>query len=380
MRSKTILVLLPFAFYRPSGSSFNSYFRVRALLEIGNNVEVITYPHGEDLTLPCLKIKRSPEKNIFKEHQAGEYKKKIIYDIFIFFTLFKRLLTNKYDMVIAHSSCIYFAIFFKIFFKSKFIANVHGNLEVELIKWRISKNKNLTALVGRIESYLVGKYDAVICIHKSVKNVLLKNNIKNRKIYVIHNSIISDNAIIDNTRTDKPFTILYAGTFVEVQNLSLIYKASEILNNSQIKFLIVGGTEPEIKQEQDRLLSYRTSQVEFIQRKTQEELMPFFVEADIVVSPRVYGHDTPMKLFDYLSKGKCILATNRPIHTEVLNNTNSYLFEPTPEKLAEAILFLKNNPDVRRKLGEKAKADFEANYSFDMMKKKYKTLFDEIFE
>ena len=376
--SKKILVLLPFAFYRPSGSAFNSYFRVKALLEIGSKVDVITYPHGENLKMHSLKIIRIPKNKIFKEHQAGEYKKKIFYDLLIFVSIFKKLFNGNYDVVIAHGTCIFYTIIFKLFFRAKFISNLHGNLEVDLIKWKLSKNKKIAVMAGRLEAFIISRYDAAICIHDSVKALLLKNKIKNTNIYVIHNSFESNGKVDYTAKNDNSFTILYTGTFVEVQNLELIYKAAEILNKDEIKFVVVGGTEDEIAKEQKKIRGFKSRRVEFFPRQTHDALLPFFIESDVVISPRVYGHDTPMKIFDYLSKGKCIIAADRPIHKEILNARNAYLFEPTPEKLAEAVLFLKNNPDIRKKLGENAKFDFDANYSFGMMKEKYRELLSSL--
>ena len=44
-----ILVVVPFAFHRESGSSLSTYYRVLALAQVVDSVTVITTPHGKDI-------------------------------------------------------------------------------------------------------------------------------------------------------------------------------------------------------------------------------------------------------------------------------------------------------------------------------------------
>ncbi len=61
-----------------------------------------------------------------------------------------------------------------------------------------------------------------------------------------------------------------------------------------------------------------------------------FSQADILVSPRIKGTNTPMKIYSYLQSGKPILATDMPTHTQVLSRTTAMLADPSPDKFADA--------------------------------------------
>ncbi len=374
--NKKILVLLPFAFYRSSGSSLSSYYRIRALLELGHKVDIITYPHGEELDIKNLKIFRFPKQKIFKTLQPGEYKKKIVYDLFLFLKFIKLTFRNNYDVIIAHSSMIYWTILLKPFLKSIFVANAHGNLEVELHKWNISKNKKVGEIASKIDSFFIKYYAKTICEHNSVKERLIAKGIKSDKLLLIGIAVFNKNLAVQSLKKkNKKFFIIYTGTFVKVQNLELIYKVAKLLKKADVEFWLFGGIDKEVKYETKLIVKYGVENtVKIFPRKPQPELAKYYEKADIVISPRVIGYDTPMKIFDYMNYGKCILATNKPIHTEILTNKNSYLTKDTPEAFAKAILFLKDNLSIVEKLGISAKNDFEDKYSFDIMKEKYSYL------
>ena len=58
--------------------------------------------------------------------------------------------------------------------------------------------------------------------------------------------------------------------------------------------------------------------------------IPHFVDAcDILVSPRISGTNTPLKIYSYLRSMRPIVATNLHTHTQVLSSEFSLLVEPT---------------------------------------------------
>jgi glycosyltransferase involved in cell wall biosynthesis len=375
----TILVLVPFSFYQQSGSSLSTYYRIMALLDLGYDIDIITYPHGNNLPDEKLNILRSPGRKLFSSFQPGEYKKKIVYDFFILTKCVRQLIKKKYDVVIVHGTMTYWIALIKAFFKPHFIAMKHGNLDVEVAKWGISNKKWIIRLARGIDVWFTNRYKKIICEHHSVMDKFLEAGIQKHKLSLIRIAIISSPTLNADKNTSRPFQILYAGTFVKVQNIELLYKTAELLKNENVVFNIIGAVGIELEEGLKIINSMGISDhVKIIERKPQSELKNYFLNSDIVVSPRVFGHDTPMKIFDYLNFGKCILATDEPIHTEILNKRNAYLTDGTPDSFANAILDLKHHPDLITKLGSQAKTDFTKKYGFDQMVHKYKELIESI--
>ena len=44
-----ILMIAPEPFFEPRGTPFSEYHRIRALLELGHTVDLVTYPFGRDV-------------------------------------------------------------------------------------------------------------------------------------------------------------------------------------------------------------------------------------------------------------------------------------------------------------------------------------------
>ncbi len=378
MNSK-ILVLLPYAFFRSSGSSQSSYYRVLALLELGYKLDIVTYPHGDDISQKNLRIIRCPSFRIFRDYLPGQYWKKICYDFFCTICLLSRSVINKYDFIIPSSSMVYITGLLSSLFRSRLIANMHGNLDIEFIKWDISKRKFSTNLASRVELYSLKRFDHIICEHKSVFEKLKTGKILDSKLSLIGLAVKGEEQLRKIVRPDTKFTILYTGTFVNVQNLDLLFEAAKLLQDQNVIFQCIGGTVFEIKRYNKRLIADKINDIVFLyERKDKEKLKVFYRDSDIVISPRTIGFDTPMKIIDYLNFGKCILATDLPIHTEVLNTDNAILVNPTAEAIAEKIIFLKNNYQIIQEYEDKAKHYFEANFDFQYMVKSYANLFEQL--
>ena len=92
--------------------------------------------------------------------------------------------------------------------------------------------------------------------------------------------------------------------------------------------------------------------------------------ADIVISPRIAGTNTPLKIFSYLHWGKAIVATDIFSHRQVLNEKTALLSAPEPVALAEAILTLLKDEQLRRDLAAGAGEYYETYYSEEIYNNK----------
>ena len=54
-----ILMIAPEPFFEPRGTPFSEFHRIRALTELGHQVDLVTYPFGRDVTMPGLRVFRS---------------------------------------------------------------------------------------------------------------------------------------------------------------------------------------------------------------------------------------------------------------------------------------------------------------------------------
>ncbi len=78
--------------------------------------------------------------------------------------------------------------------------------------------------------------------------------------------------------------------------------------------------------------------------------------ADVLVSPRERGRNTPLKIFSYLRSGRPIVATDIASHTQVLDEWSSVLVPPSAQGLALGIRSLLDEGPARYQATEGALA------------------------
>jgi hypothetical protein len=52
-------MIAPEPFFQPRGTPFSEFHRIRALTDLGHDVDLVTYPFGDDVNLPRLRVFRS---------------------------------------------------------------------------------------------------------------------------------------------------------------------------------------------------------------------------------------------------------------------------------------------------------------------------------
>ena len=96
--------------------------------------------------------------------------------------------------------------------------------------------------------------------------------------------------------------------------------------------LVVGGEPAQVEQAKARAASAgAAAAMVFTGQQPAKEIPGFVQAADLLVSPRIRGTNTPLKIYSYLRSGKPIVATNLLTHTQVLSPAIARLVDPKPE-------------------------------------------------
>ena len=151
-----------------------------------------------------------------------------------------------------------------------------------------------------------------------------------------------------------------------------IFQALKILSQKRndLIFIALGGLESEISEYQKLAENFGVADfVKLLSPVEQNKLAAFQQACDILLMPfpkttHFSFYMSPLKMFEYLSSGRPIIATNLPSIKEILDNTNAILIKPGDfQDLAEKIELLLNNPSLANDLAQKAKT-ISLNYSW----------------
>lgn len=167
--------------------------------------------------------------------------------------------------------------------------------------------------------------------------------------------------------------LLYVGNLEPYQGIDLLLQSFSLVLKKRdgVDLVIIGGDPAGIQkyQRKSRYLGI-DSKVHFLGPKPLELLPTFLSEADILVSARTKGNNTPMKIYPYLHSGKPVLATNLPTHTQILDSKVAMLAEPHPIAFSEAMLRLIVDEKARQSLGMAGKILAEEQFSYTAFRRK----------
>jgi glycosyltransferase involved in cell wall biosynthesis len=134
----------------------------------------------------------------------------------------------------------------------------------------------------------------------------------------------------------------------------------------EVVFLIVGGSPDqvqEVKGQASRL--GLDANIIFTGSLSPNIAKSYIRQAHLLVSPRVKGSNTPLKIYEYLASGKPIVATRHPTHTQILTEREAVLVECNAESMAQGILKALNDAQLSQAIGQNARKLYETRYGSD---------------
>src|ERR1700730_12974174 len=97
-----ILLIAPWPFFEPRGTPFSEFHRIRALTALGHQVDLVTYPFGQPVSMPGLRIFRSLKPPFLRDVKIGPSAAKIPLDALLTLTAVRRALSSRYDAIHSH--------------------------------------------------------------------------------------------------------------------------------------------------------------------------------------------------------------------------------------------------------------------------------------
>ena len=124
--------------------------------------------------------------------------------------------------------------------------------------------------------------------------------------------------------------------------------------------------------------------VQFTGHVTHAEVSQFENEADIAVVPVPVMKQTmwlsPMKLFEYMASGKAVVASAMGQIANVVKDNENGLLVPAgdADAMASAINKLISDPELRLRLGQRARETAVKNHSWEQYFSQLETVFESV--
>jgi glycosyltransferase involved in cell wall biosynthesis len=373
VRPMRILMLAPEPFFEPRGTPFSEYHRIKALVELGHHVDLVTYPFGADVDLPNLRIIRCGKPPFLRGVRIGPSAGKAVLDLYLTVTAIRQARRERYDAIHSHEEAGLLGVWLARRLKIPHLYDMHSSLPQQLTNFRFARSRLLRRAFEVMEDRTVFGSDVVITICQDLHDHVEAMGAGERSV-LIENVMGGDveeppqltpGAARERWEipADAPL-VLYTGTFEPYQGLDLLFDAMGRVaaERPAVRLLVVGGRPEQVEAARARAARAGAPAI-FTGYQPARDIPAYVAAADLLASPRTSGTNTPLKIYSYLRAGKPIVATDLLTHRQVLDAEIALLARPEPDAFAAAIARMLDDRELRERLGRAAAARAESRYS-----------------
>jgi len=378
-----ILVLAPHPFYQERGTPIAVDLLLRALSERGDDVHLLTYHEGDEKHYKGLKIHRIRPRPVLTGIPPGFSAKKLWCDVFFFFRLLSLVYKERYDVVHAVEESAFMAMLACP--RRPFIYDMDSCMTTQLVdKYHFLKPAK--GLLEFIESLPMRRAALVLPVCDSLAEVALRY--RQDGVEVLHDISLLDSSEQDEEAPDirselgiKGNIAMYIGNLESYQGIDFLLEAFAtcLRSGGQSHLVVIGGSSGHVDGYRKKCIDMGIGgRVHFLGKRPLGQMAAYMRQATILVSPRIQGVNTPMKIYSYLHSGRPVLATRLPTHTQIMSDETAMLAEADAHSFGLAMARLLEDEPLQRRLAERARDLIEAEHSYTAYRDKVHAIYDRL--
>jgi glycosyltransferase involved in cell wall biosynthesis len=371
-----ILMIAPEPFFEPRGTPFSEYHRIRALLDLGHTVDLVTYPFGQSVHLPGLRVFRCVRPPFVRRVKVGPSLAKVPLDFALTITALRRVASDGYDVIHSHEEGAIIGVVLSSLLGVPHVYDMHSSLPQQLSNFAYSRSRVLRWLFHRVERVAIRHSRVTIVICPELRR-LVEQLEPGADPVLIENAPGAAETDVDRASDAVRATlgvpssaplVVYTGTFEAYQGLDLLIAAAALVAQSRpdARFLLVGGHPDQIAEARAQADAAGAGAITIFAGERPSCEIPGILEAaDVLVSPRSRGINTPLKIYQYLRAGRAIVATRLLTHTQVLDDSVAVLTGASPREFADGIIATLADRGMATALGARAAELAATKYTYD---------------
>jgi glycosyltransferase involved in cell wall biosynthesis len=365
-----ILFLAPQAYFQVRGTPIAIDLLLGTLSERGDRVDLLTLHVGEDREHDHVTIHRIHPPFAPTSVPAGFSLCKLYCDLFILLDAARMLRRKSYDLIYAVEEAAFIAMALGKFTGTPYAVDVDSSMTDQLVanrRWL----RPARGLLAWLEALPMRDAVAVVPMCDALAQHARRHT--RGIIRVLRDvSLLSDDGSVpvENLRHACGIAgplVMYAGNLKAYQGIDLLLEAFAALRKvrADAVLVIIGGSPPDVATYRNRADALGLGgAVHFLGERPVEALSGFLKQADLLVSPRIGGTNTPMKVYSYLDSGVPVVATDLPTHTQVMSPRHAALAAPNAADMALAMARVLGDPEEQARLAGSARALVRQLHSF----------------
>ncbi|MFC1538113.1 glycosyltransferase family 4 protein [Candidatus Latescibacterota bacterium] len=245
-------------------------------------------------------------------------------------------------------------------------------------------SKPFAWITGIIEHFFSGFFDAVIVV---TPKIYQRFKSLNKNTVTIHNfPILGEfgNESDEKEPVRKTGSVAYIGNITRDRGIVEMIKAIGLVQDKIPVSLVIGGTFAPKSLEDD---VKKMPEFEFVDYRgflTRKDVAVVLSEARAgLVVPQPFSHNKfgyMNKLFEYMSAGIPVIASDFPQWRPLVEDSEcGLLVDPmNPQAIADAIIYIFDNPDEAARMGENGKKAVLTKYNWDNEKAVLLELYEKL--
>ena len=369
-------MIAPEPFFEPRGTPFSEFHRIRALIALGHHVDLVTYPFGQSVSMPGLRVFRSLRPPLVRRVKIGPSLAKIPLDALLALSATRRAFSERYDVIHSHEEGGLIGALLAMCLRVPHLYDMHSSLPQQFSNFAFSRSRVITSVFLAIERFMIRRSRVVIVICPSLEEtvkaidpgaqtVLIENapgSAEDEATPEAAAAVRRSLALADTTPI-----VLYTGTFEAYQGLDLLFAAMAIVRRTRpdARLVLAGGRADQVAKAREQARAAGIEDVtHFAGERPASEIPAYLLASDLLVSPRSRGTNTPLKIYQYLRSGKAIVATRLLTHTQVLSDETAILTGATTQEYADGILAGLTDKTRAATVGRQARELAQTKYSY----------------
>lgn len=352
-----ILMVAPTPYFSDRGCHIRIFGEAQALTAAGHSVTIATYHLGRNVgTISTIRIPRIPW---YRKTDAGPSWQKPLLDIILFLTILFRVRKKNIDILHAHlHEGAWIGFWLKVLWKKPLLLDAQGSLVQELESYKFLRYTIIKKKFSQLERFLMHHADSIVTSSATLATWMReKFPASTSRITCVADAIPDstqnktphDNHIHNAT---KPMTIVYAGGFGPQKGVDVLLDAFTILRqkNPLVKLLLIGDDPQNTYHNSVQKLDILDS-VTFTGHANYFTLRSLLQNADIAVDPKpIASSESSGKILEYLAAGLPIVTFDRKQYRLLLAHSGMMAQEQTAHDLANALAYLLNHSEERKKM------------------------------
>jgi glycosyltransferase involved in cell wall biosynthesis len=384
-----VLLVAPQPFFRIRGTPINLRNLASALGRAGHRVDLLCYPFGESPDLPGTRILRSPGFPGVRDCKVGPSLAKFPLDAMMSLAVAHRLLRQRYDVVHAVEESVFFAGPLARLRGIPVVYDMDSLISDQLAYSGFVRWKPLLRLVEAMERRALRRAAAVVSVctalTESARRLFPAARITQIEDAPLERAFVPDPAGEEALREQFSLhgrkVVTYTGNFEAYQGLPLLLDAlpTLLVQEPTAVLLLVGGEARHRAALEEKVRAAGLSHaVRFTGLLPMDRMPACLGLADALVSPRVKGTNTALKLYGYMQTGKAIVATDLETHTQVLDPGCAWLCPPEPQALGAALAAALGHPAEAARRGAAAARLVHERFGLDRFDRQVRELYEQL--